>query len=74
MLNFLIFLYLCTFDISCSAELSTKKFYNLGPTLHSTGSVDNWCFLPWRKSDLNLKKYIIFSEIYTLVHVQQGKE
>ena len=30
MLNFLIFLYVCAFKISCSIELSMKKFYNLG--------------------------------------------
>ena len=30
MLNFLIFLYLRGFEISCSAELSMKRFYNLG--------------------------------------------
>ena len=29
-LNFLIFLYLRAFKISCSAKLSTKKFYNPG--------------------------------------------
>ena len=27
-LKFLVFLYLCTFNISCSAELSMEKFYN----------------------------------------------
>ena len=27
-LKFLVFLYLCTFKISCSAELSMEKFYN----------------------------------------------
>ena len=31
MLNFLICLYLRAFKISCSAELSIKKIYNLGP-------------------------------------------
>ena len=30
MLNFLIFLYLQAFKISCSTELSIKKFNNLG--------------------------------------------
>ena len=30
MLNCLIFLYLWTFEISMSAELNMKKFYNLG--------------------------------------------
>ena len=34
MLNFFIFLYISAFKISCSAELSMKKFYNLRPWLH----------------------------------------
>ena len=73
MLNFLIFSYLRALKMSCSAELSMKKFYNLKPSFACRGSY--YFKLPRHKlqstldiSNTDILNYILY-QIINIGHI-----
>ena len=43
MLHFLAFLYFRANEISCSAELSKRKFYSVGPSISQVHATEHLC-------------------------------